>query len=162
MKKIFLSILTLGFLAIAIISCQSNTKKTEVKDTTNTEERDSLIAALSDTTKGPVKLNVPNVSPLPPTPAEIERAKVSAPNFSDADVNEGIKEFDVIKAEYETALKNKDNGAIKIAVDKFNAWVSKAATWGSKFPEKEKQAYINYYQKLALQWDILTRQAAKK
>lgn len=154
MKKIFLTVLTLGFLATAFVSCQSNTKKAEVKD--------SVIAEKIDTSKSPLKLAIPEVSPVAPTTAEIEKSKVEAPNFSDADVNEGIKEFSVIKAEYETALKNNSKEAIQAAKDKYAAWVTKAATWGSKFPAKEKQAYIDYYQKLALQWDILTRQATKK
>lgn len=151
MKKVFLTILTLGFLSGIMLSCQSEAKKDTADSTTvikseSTKTKDSLAAL-------PV---------VEPTKEEIKKAEVKAPDFSNSEVNDGFNEFNPIKTEYVSALASKDDVAIKKVVDKYNAWVVKAATYGSKLPADENQKFIDYYQKLIAQWDIVERQAKKK
>lgn len=152
MKKIFLTALTLGFLTTAIVSCQSE-KKDGATDSTSVAE--------SKTDSAKTSTSAATTSTAPATAAEIEKAKVAAPDFSVSEINEGIKEFAPIKAEYVAALEKKDVTAAKAAQDKFNAWVTKAATWGSKLPVKENQKYIEYYEKLVQQWTIAGKTVAK-
>ncbi|KQC02490.1 hypothetical protein [Pedobacter sp. Hv1] len=152
MKKIFLTALTLGFLSLTIVSCQSE-KKDGAADSTGIAE------TKTDTSKTTVPTAATSTTPA--TAEEIEKAKVSAPDFSVSEINEGFKEFTPIKEEYVAALAKKDVPAVKAAQDKFNAWATKASTWGAKLPVKENQKYIEYYEKLVQQWTIAGKTAAK-
>lgn len=151
MKKVFLTVLTLGFLASVMVSCQSEKKK-GAEDTTAVIE--------SDTTKKADSLAA--IPVIEPTKEEIAKAEVKAPDFLNSEVNDGLKEFNSLKEEYISALASKDDVAIKAILDKYNTWVMKTATYGSKLPASENQKFIDYYQKLAKQWDIVERQAKKK
>lgn len=144
MKKIFLSVLTLGFLSMTIVSCQS-----EKKDSAT----DSASVVAGDSTNAPAATSV-STPETKATAEEMVKAEVSAPDFSVSEVNEGIKEFATFKTAYVAAIEKKDAAAIKDAQAKYSAWVMKAATWGAKLPAKENQKYIEYYEKLARQWEI--------
>ena len=153
MKKIFLTALTLGFLTMTIVSCQSE-KKDGASDSTSVAAGDSAHATAATATAGtPAETKA--------TASEIAKAQVSAPDFSVSEVNDGIKEFSPLKDEYVAAIAKKDATAIKAAQDKFNTWVVKASTWGAKLPVKENQKYIEYYEKLVLQWDIAGKSLKK-
>lgn len=152
MKKVFLTVLTLGFLAIGMVSCQSD-KKDKTSDDSTAVASDSSSVKVGNDAAAPVTA---------PTKEEIANSQVAAPSFSNDEVNEGIKEFSKIKEEYVSALESKNADEIKAAKDKYNAWVTKAATWGNRVSTDENQKYIEYYQKLVRQWDIAGRQAAKK
>lgn len=152
MKKVFLTVLTLGFLSGVMVSCQSETKKDSADTTAVTE---------GDTTKK-IADSLAALPVIEPTKEEIAKAEVKAPDFTNAEVNEGLNEFSALKDEYTNALANKDEATTKAIVDKYNAWVMKTAAYGSKLPTAENQKFIEYYEKLAQQWDIATRQAKKK
>lgn len=151
MKKVFLTVLTLGFLSGVMVSCQSETKK---------DSADTTAVIEGDTTK--IADSLAALPVIEPTKEEIAKAEVKAPDFTNAEVNDGLNEFNSIKADYVSALASKDDAAIKTVVDKYNAWVVKTAAYGSKLPTTENQKFIDYYEKLAQQWDIATRQAKKK
>lgn len=151
MKKVFLTVLTLGFLASVMVSCQSEAKK---------DSADSTAVIESDSTKMADSLAALPV--VEPTKEEIAKAEVKAPDFSNSEVNDGLKEFSSLKDEYVSALANKDKAAVKTITDKYNAWVMKTAAYGSKLPTTENQKFIDYYQKLVQQWEIAGRQAKKK
>lgn len=151
MKKVFLTVLTLGFLTSVMVSCQSEAKK---------ESADTTAITGIDTAK--VAGSLAALPVIEPTKEEIAKAEVKAPDFSDSDVNEGLGQFNSLKEEYASALASKDNTAIKAVVDKYNTWVMKTATYGSKLPAAENQKFIEYYEKLAQQWSITERQAKKK
>lgn len=150
MKKIFLTVLTLGFLAGVMVSCQSEAKK---------DSADSTAVIKGDSTKMADSLAAAPV--IEPTKEEIAKAEVKAPDFSNSEVNDGLKEFAALKEEYISALASKDEAAIKAIVTKYNTWVMKSAAYGSKLPTAENQKFIDYYQKLAQQWTIVERQAKK-
>lgn len=152
MKKIFLTVSTLGFLASVMVSCQSDKKKGSVDDT----------AAVSQSNITKVADSLAALPVIEPTKEEIAKAEVKSPDFSNSEVNEGLGEFNSLKEEYVSALTSKDNAAIKAVVDKYNTWVMKTATYGSKLPAAENQKFIEYYEKLAQQWNITERQAKKK
>ncbi|WP_379093735.1 hypothetical protein [Pedobacter sp. UC225_65] len=151
MKKIFLTALTLGFLTTTIVSCQSE-KKDGASDSTSAAAGDSAHATAA-TAGTPAEAKA--------TATEMAKAQVSAPDFSVSEVNDGIKEFSPIKDEYVAAIAKNDATAIKAAQDKFNTWVGKAATWGAKLPAKENQKYIEYYEKLVRQWEIVGKSLKK-
>ena len=151
MKKVFLTFLTASFLATVMVSCQSEKKEstadsTEVVKPDSTKVADSLAA-------------IPVVAP---TQQELARAEVKAPTFSNKEVNDGLNEFAALKSEYENVLASNDVAATKALLAKYNAWVIKTAAYGSKLPASENQKFIDYYEKLALQWDIVARQAKSK
>lgn len=148
MKKVFL---TFGFLASVMVSCQSEKKK---------DSADSTAVIESDSTKMADSLAALPV--VEPTKEEIAKAEVKAPDFSNSEVNDGLNEFNSLKEEYISALADKDEAAVKTIIDKYNNWVMKTAAYGSKLPASENQKFINYYQKLAAQWNIIERQAKKK
>ena len=150
MKKVFLTVLTVGFLSSVMVSCQSETKK---------DSADSTAVMVSDSTKMADSLAALPV--IQPTNEEITKAEVKAPDFSNSEVNDGLNEFSAIKAEYEKALASKDDATLKEVITKYNAWVMKTAAYGSKLPTDENQKFIEYYEKLAVQWDIAGRQAKK-
>ena len=158
MKKVFLTVLTLGFISSVMVSCQSESKKDSADSTAvigndSTKVADSLTAIKVDSLAGlPV---------IAPTKDEINRAEVNAPDFSNSEVNDGLNEFNSIKADYTSALASKDETAIRTVIDKYNSWVMKTAAYGSKLPTQENQKFIEYYEKLAAQWDIIGRQAKK-
>lgn len=153
MKKIFLTALTLGFLTMTIVSCQSE-KKDGASDSTSVASGDST----HDTAHATAAVTPAETKT---TASEIAKAEVSAPDFSVSEVNDGIKEFSSIKDEYVAAIEKKDATAIKAAQGKFNTWVGRAATWGAKLPVKENQKYIEYYEKLVLQWEIAGKSLKK-
>lgn len=152
MKKVFLTVLTLGLLSSAIVSCQSETKK-DSADTTAVTTQESVATKTAD--------SLAALPVIEPTKEEITKAEVKAPDFSNSEVNDGLNEFKSLKDDYVSALANKDDAAIKKVVDKYNAWVMKTAAYGSKLPTDENQKFIDYYQKLAAQWRIVERQAKK-
>ncbi len=151
MKKVFLKVLTIGFLSSVILSCQSEAKK---------DSADSTAVSMSDSTKMADSLAA--IPVIEPTKEEITKAEVKAPDFSNSEVNDGLNEFNSLKTEYEKALKSKNSAEIKAINDKYNTWVMKTAAYGSKLPSDENQKFINYYEKLSQQWNIITRQANKK
>ena len=151
MKKVFLTVLTFGFLASVMVSCQSEKKK---------DSADSTAVIESDSTK--MADSLATLPVVEPTKEEIAKAEVKAPDFSNSEVNDGLNEFNSLKEEYISALANKDAAAVKTIVGKYNNWVMKTATYGSKLPAAENQKFIDYYEKLAAQWNIVSRQANKK
>lgn len=156
MKKIFLNLLVLGSFGLFAVSCQSDKKAKDTDSSTVAVQSDSTIKkqATADSTKA--------ANALPVSQAEVEKAKVDAPDFSSEEVNNGFNEFTDLKASYEAALKDKDQKAIKAVKEKYSNWVSRAASWGSKVSKEENQKYIDYFEKLARQWEIVERQALKK
>ena len=114
----------------------------------------------SDTTK--IADSLATLPVIEPTKEEIAKAEVKAPDFSNSEVNDGLKEFNSLKEEYISALANKDEAAIKAIVGKYNTWVMKTSAYGAKLPAAENQKFIEYYEKLAQQWTIAERQAKKK
>lgn len=153
MKKVFLTVLTLGFLSGIMVSCQSETKK-ESADSTVVSESEAAAAKTAD--------SLAALPVLVPTKEEIKKAEVKAPDFSNSEVNDGLNEFNSLKKDYANALANKDDEAMKDIITRYNAWVMKTSAYGSKLPADENQKYIEYYEKLAAQWDIIGRQAATK
>lgn len=151
MKKIFLTVLTIGFLAIAMTSCQSEAKK---------DSADSTAVAQLNSTKMADSLST--VSVIEPTKEEIARAEVKAPEFSNEEVNNGLKEFNDLKTEFQNSLASKDTEATKKVIDRYNVWVVKTAVYGNKLQADENQKFIEYYEKLAAQWNIVARQAKLK
>ena len=151
MKKVFLTVLTSGFLASVMVSCQSEKKK---------DSTDTTAVIASDTTK--IADSLAALPVIEPTKEEIAKAEVKAPDFSNSEVNDGLNEFNSLKEEYISALANKDKAAIKAILGKYNTWVMKTAAYGSKLPTTENQKFIDYYQNLAQQWAIVERQAKKK
>lgn len=155
MKKIFLTALTLGFLSLTIVSCQSE-KKDGAADSTSVAE------TKTDTSKTTASTTATSTTPTTPvTAAEIEKAKVAAPDFTIPEANEGIKEFDALKTAYEAALKAHDAAKIQESKDKFRDWILKVGSIGPKMTSVEQQKFVNYMEKLLLQWKIVERQAAK-
>ena len=152
MKKVFLTVLTLGLLSSAIVSCQSETKKDSADTTAVTTQETAATKTADSLAALPV---------IEPTKEEIKKAEVKAPDFSNSEVNDGLNEFNSLKKEYASALESKDEAAIKTIIVKYNAWVMKTSAYGSKLPAEENQKFIDYYEKLAAQWDIIGRQAKK-
>ncbi len=153
MRKIFLSVLTLGFLTMAIVSCQSEKKDGAADSTavdTNVVDTSKKVAPVAET-----------VSTTPPTAEEIEKAKVAAPDFTIPEANAGIKEFDGLKTAYEAALKAHDAAKIQESKDKFRDWILRVGAIGPKMTSVEQQKFVNYMEKLLLQWKIVERQATK-
>ncbi|MES2650242.1 MAG: hypothetical protein V4663_00810 [Bacteroidota bacterium] len=153
MKKVLFSLVAVSLFATTLISCQSNQKGTAESGADTTETSASAdttkAAAVAATTNGSAILNVsPNV-------------EVKAPQFSSEDVNTGFTKFEPIKQEYIAAINSKDAAKIKEATAKYNAWVTDAATWGSKLTKEENQNYIDHYTKLTTQWDKLTLKIKK-
>ena len=150
MKKVFLTVLTLGFLTSVMVSCQSEAKK---------DSADSTAVMLNDSTKAADSLAA--IPVIEPTKDEIAKAEVTAPDFSNSEVNDGLNEFNSLKEDYANALASNDDAALKEVITKYNAWVMKTAFYGKKLPTQENQKFIEYYEKLAVQWDIIGRQAKK-
>ncbi len=153
MKKVFLTVLTLSFIANVMVSCQSENKK-DSADSTAVTKQDSVAAKTAD--------SLAAIPVIEPTKEEITRAEVKAPDFSNSEVNEGLSEFNSIKDEYVSAIKSKDEAVTKAVIDKYNAWVMKTVVYGSKLPANENQKFIEYYEKLSAQWRIAERQAKIK
>jgi len=156
MKKIFLNLLVLGSFGLFAVSCQSDKKAKDTDSTAVATQSDSTLKkqATADSTRA--------ANALPVSQAEVEKAKVEAPDFSSEEVNNGFNEFNELKASYETALKDKNQVAIKAVREKYNNWVVRAATWGDKVSKEENQKYISYFEKLVRQWEIVERQAKNK
>jgi len=156
MKKIFLNLLVLSSFGLFAVSCQSDKKAKDTDSTAVAVQSDSTVKkqATADSTRAA------NAQPV--TQAEVEKAKVEAPDFSNEEVNNGFNEFKGLKDSYQTALKEKNQQAIKTAREKYNNWILKAATWGSKVSKEENQKYIDYYEKVVKQWEIVERQAKNK
>jgi len=155
MKKIFLNLLTLSMIGTLSVSCQ-NDKKAKNEDSTKVSRERPLSKAekIQDSTK--------RANALPVTANEIEQAKVDIPNFSNQEINDVFKEFNQLKENYEKALKSKNSALVRSIQDEYFDWATRASRLSMPLGEKEKQSFINYYQKLNRQWEIVERQAYTK
>lgn len=154
MKKILFSFVAVSLATTTLISCQSNQKASVAEDA------DTTAAATTNTNTGKEAS-----SSIAKTGSEIldvsPNVKVEIPQFSSEDVNAGFAKFEPIKQAYISAIASNDAAKIKEVTAKYNAWVTEAATWGSKLPSSENQIYIDHYTKLTTQWDKLSLKLKK-
>ena len=82
-------------------------------------------------------------------------------NFSNAEVDKHIADYDALYKRYEQSLKKQDKTAVNDCEEEFTKWGTKTADIMQKLTNNEKVEFARYLSKLSIQWHDLEMKYSK-